>query len=230
MNPDPQNPQTPDIAGFNPAAAAAPSFSAVPPTLDPTLANSQIPNPTMSTPLAPNAPVAASPAFNSPITAPLAQDFSSTQLAPDASASPQLDTSSFPPETPTLDSSLLAEAIKDVPAEAAVSPDANSPSPEANMASFAAAPASVDPSIPSSPMTDPTAPVATLSNPLFEEPKQPPSVAFNDPAQMPDKPPVYNPSKPSFMDKLKSANPVVLIFVGCTIVIVALVLILAFAV
>ena len=162
-----------------------------------------------------------------------------------------------PVAVPTLDPSLLQQAINDVPDEATegapVVPsavninnlgDAPAPAPEAPMMTdpMMAAPAA-DFSTPSpfataAPAADfsapaPEAPVNPSANtaagvPGFAEPqKTTPSVAFNDPAQAPE--PQKGFKKPAFLEG-KKLNPVLLIVLGGAIVIVALVLLLAFAV
>ncbi|MBQ3275045.1 hypothetical protein IJH46_01325 [Candidatus Saccharibacteria bacterium] len=205
MNQDPQNP-------INPATAAAPSL-----TPDPSLAMPSAP--AMGTPVTPAGPI----------------------------------------DAPTLDPSLLQQAINDVPEEAA---ETTPPVPSAvnlsNLGDATPAPApisapSMDPMMGANPMAAPAAPspFATAApaadfsapapeapvdpsvdpnaamNPAFAEaPKTTPSVAFNDPAQAPEKPGF---KKPAFLDG-KKINPVILIVGGGALIIIALVLILAFAV
>ncbi|MBQ3261348.1 hypothetical protein IJH29_01690 [Candidatus Saccharibacteria bacterium] len=161
---------------------------------------------------------------------------------PETPAMPPAD-SSFPPDAPTIDPSLLAQAINDVPEEAAATtPAAPSAVSLDNLAESDASDSTSDTSNDLSAFTS-AAPAAeftdqsTASNPntaeaqTIDEPqKQTPSVAFNDPAQMPDKPAAYQPSKPSPLDKLKKINPLILIGVGGALLILALILIIAFAV
>lgn len=145
---------------------------------------------------------------------------------------------SMPPQAPTIDPSLLQEAINDVPEEA-TAPQAG---PQAmtleSINTAQSSPASTPQEMPPVETADASpfasaAPTANFSSAnTYEtptsEPVQPPSVAFNDPAAAPDKPKtgLQAPIKIDF----KKINPVYLIVGGGAFIIIALILILAFAI
>lgn len=137
------------------------------------------------------------------------------------------------PEVPTIDPSLLQQAIADVPTEATANmPNVPTAVPIDNpMPSTPEAPA-VDTSLftGAAPAADLSSPAETANSiPMPDETAQKttPSVAFNDPATQPDAPQPHQIKMPAFIDKLKK-NPVALIIGGSFIIIIALVLIIAF--
>lgn len=168
-------------------------------------------NPTEAAPAMPEAPVA-----------PAAPDFSN----PAAAAAP---------ETPSIDPSLLQQAINDVPDEAAATtPDVPSavsldnlgaeetPAPEVNPLTTAAPAADFStPDVTAAPV-DPTAPA--------DQQKTTPSVAFNDPASQPDAPKHGKDIDLSKLTEKVKQHPMPFIIGGGIIIIIGLVLILAFAV
>lgn len=189
-------------------------------------------NPTMPNP-APVAPGFANPAAAA--TPNLAAPAPEMPVAPVAPEAPAM------PEAPTIDASLLQEAIADVPDEAAATtPETPSAVPLDNLGAPAEAPAEeVSPFAGAAPAMDtpvaptpetPADPNAAPVNPTAptadEGAKNPPSVAFNDPAQQPDAKSHASIQIPAIVEKLK-ANPVALIVGGALIIIIALVLIIA---
>lgn len=132
------------------------------------------------------------------------------------------------PEAPTIDPSLLQQAIADVPTEATTNmPNAPTAIPIDNpMSNTSEAPA-VDTSLFMG--ATPAADLSSSGIPMPDETAQKttPSVAFNDPATQPDAPQPHQIKMPAFIDKLKK-NPVALIIGGSFIIIIALVLIIAF--
>ncbi|MBR5389543.1 hypothetical protein IK146_03220 [Candidatus Saccharibacteria bacterium] len=190
----------------------------------------------------PNNPIASNPA-----TPQMPTDLGGTMSNPAAAATPTLDAAPAPsaiPEVPTIDASLLQEAIADVPEEAAATtpnvpsavsldniaatdPMAPAASPETSPFSGAAPAANF--SAPEETPATPADPNATPANDS-EAQKTTPSVAFNDPAQQPDAGKGGKKVDLSgVVEKIKS-RPMLAIFGIGTIVIVALILILAFAI
>ena len=187
----------------------------------------------------PNNPIAPNPAAPQ-----MPTDLGGTMSNPATAATPTLDatpTTSAIPEVPTIDASLLQEAIADVPEEAAattpnvpsaVSLDniaadpAASAGPEASPFSSAAPAANF-----STPEEAPATPADPNAAPTDgEAQKTTPSVAFNDPAQQPDAGKGGKKIDLSgIVEKIKS-RPMLAIFGIGTVVIVALILILAFAI
>lgn len=183
----------------------------------------------------PNNPVAPNPA------APINTGFAN----PAAAAAPSMEVPAVPtapamPDGPTIDPALLQQAIADVPDEAlATTPEVPSAvsldnigaetqaTPEVNPLTTATPAADFSASEPATATSDATA-AGAVPNPDDQQ-KTTPSVAFNDPANQPDAPAPHSFKKPAFIDKLKE-KPVLLIVGGATIVIIALVLIIAFAV
>ena len=184
--------------------------------------------PTAPTPSANPASIAA-PALdlglNATPTSPTLAPIAEAPAAPEAPAMP---------EAPSIDPSLLQQAIADVPEEAATTtPDTPSAIPLDNLGTAAPeAPTTSDPSTDFNPLTA-AAPAADFSTPTAtltdDAQKTTPSVAFNDPASQPDAPAPHNVQLPSFIANLKN-RPVVLIVGGSLIIIIALVLIIAFAI
>ena len=170
--------------------------------------NLQIPH----APLDPTVPPAPAPDLSAPAmaSAPV------SPMAPEAPAAPMM-------------------AAPDLSAPAPMAPDPSlgaAPAAPGFEAAPAAAPmdASMNPAMMAAPAANPSLVAAqTIPGPdPFAAPAQStPSVAFNDPAQAPDAPQFGK--KPSPFDFIKKVNPVVLIVGGGLIVIIALVLILAFA-
>ncbi|MBR2587059.1 hypothetical protein IKE71_01640 [Candidatus Saccharibacteria bacterium] len=185
---------------INPAAAAAPS---------------------LTPPVAPAMPAA--PTSTPQVAVPTPE---TTVPAPEAAPTT--------PEVPTIDPSLLQEAIADVPEEAtATAPEVPSAVPLDNLTPAAEAVPTPEPApfIGATPTADLTSPAADLTaapTPEDVDQKATPSVAFNDPATQPDAA-RHELKKPGAID-LKKINPVVAIIVGSTLVIIALVLIIAFAI
>ena len=180
---------------------------------------------------------------------PTGQD--ATTLNPAAAATPAINTEPVAPsvpEVPTIDPSLLQQAIADVPEEAtatapevppavpldnlgATAPEATTPVVEnVEPSPFTNATPAADFNTPDTTTQTPTAPAdpnAVL--PENEATKTTPSVAFNDPAQQPDTTKPKNVNFSKIADGIKK-RPVVAILVGGAIIIISLVLILAFAV
>ena len=211
MNQDPNNPVAPQAPGFaNPAAAAAPDLGATPAAPATSEAPTTPAPEAPATPEAAPAPAPEAPAAEAPVT----------------------------PDVPTIDPSLLQQAIADVPEEAAATtPDAPSAVPLDNAAPATPEATAVDTSLfagaaPAADLSATPANVAAMApnpTPGEAEQKSTPSVAFNDPASQPDAAKPHEIKMPAFVEKLKK-NPVVLIIGGSAIIIIALVLIIAFAV
>ena len=220
MNEDPMNPvpsaapatpamPAPEPASVNPAMSAAPAIDQ--PMMSPV--EPAAPIQPMAAPVMPMAPAAPAMVPETPVmpAATAMPEVAAMPETPGVSATPAAPIAPEPPVTadaisaPTIDSSLLQQAINDVP-------DANGNLP----------PTPADSSV--IPSADAAAPA-----PFTEEaPKATPSVAFNDPAQAPDAPKPFSPKKPSFLDG-KKINPVILIVAGSAIIIIALVILIAFA-
>lgn len=223
MNQDPNNPIAPNPivpeTPINPAAAAAPTLSAAP---------ASTVDPTIDA-----APVSnAMPTLDSTAPSPTTPE-----------ATPAV------PEVPTLDASLLQQAIADVPEEAtATAPNAPSAVPlnDLNTVPDATATPNTEPTpftgaAPSANFTTPEAGLVTNQSPAMdpttntpivgeEATKTTPSVAFNDPAQQPD---AAKHSKDinfsGLLEKIKK-RPVLAIVGGGALIIIVLVLVLAFAI
>ncbi len=178
----------------------------------------------------PVAPMSATPGIQNPAAAaaPIMQAPAATPVAPTM------------PEGPTIDPAILQQAIADVPDEAlATTPDVPSAVSLNNLGGEAPATPDVNPLTTTAPSADfsadPTANAAQAADPTAatlpteEQSKTTPSVAFNDPANQPDAPAPHSLKTPAFIDKLKE-RPVLLIVGGATIIIIALVLIITFAV
>ena len=216
--------------------------------------NPTAPNPAMpQTPAMPSNPAAAAaPMVNSaptPAPAPAAPAAPATPAAPEAPATPETPAA---PEAPALDDALIRQAIADVPEEATAS-TADSSSPAVSLDNLDAASTATSDGTTSSDAsmfttampsagfetttqdtqaaaTNPADPNAVPTD--AEQQKNPPSVAFNDPAQQPDADNKKHGKDINFseiFEKIKK-RPMLSIIVGGTIVIVALVLILAFAI
>ena len=184
----------------------------------------------------PNNPVAPNPA------APINTGFANpaAAAAPSMEAPAAAPTAPAMPDGPTIDPALLQQAIADVPDEAlATTPEVPSAVPLDNIGAEAQATPEINPLTTATPAADfsagdpaaatpDTAAAGVVPNPDDQQ-KTTPSVAFNDPANQPDAPAPHGFKKPAFIDKLKE-KPVLLIVGGATIVIIALVLIIAFAV
>ena len=210
-------------------------------------------NPITPNPVVPETPInpaaAAAPTLDTTPTPNATPAFGATS-ASDAMPSPTMpETAPAMPEAPTLDASLLQQAIADVPEEAAattpdvpsaVSLDNLNASPDpaavptAEASPFASAAPSANFAAPETePTTTQTPPVdPTINTPVVgeEATKTTPSVAFNDPAQQPD---AAKHSKDinlgELFEKIKK-RPVLAIVGGGAIIIIILVLVLAFAV
>ncbi len=154
--------------------------------------------------------------------------------APEAPAAPEAAPAA--PEVPSLDPSLLQQAINDVPDEAAATtPDVPSAVSLDNLGTEAPAP-EVNPLTTAAPAADfstpesPAAPADPATAPADEAQKSTPSVAFNDPASQPDAPKHgKNIDLSKFTERVKQ-HPMPFIIGGGAIIIIGLVLILAFAV
>lgn len=213
MNQDPQNPINP-IPPIDPTATPAQPTSPISSVVD------SIPSapsePTDMSNITPvQAPALDSAASMSGSTPTFSPEAAPTTISPDATSQTQetsTENFSAPLENPTLDPTLLQQAINDVP-------DASLPTQETT------------PTV--NPDTTSATPTADFSSPSPDAPSPtnsdstPPSVAFNDPAQTPDtKKPQFK--KPAFLEN-KKINPVIVIVAGSAIVIIGLVLLIAFA-
>ena len=210
MNQDPNNPVMPTAGApvapdfTNPATAAAPVLSAAP--------------------VAPEMPAA--PAMPETPATPEASTMSETPAMP---GTPTVDATPTMPEAPTIDPTLLQQAIADVPEEAGATTSEPHPATIENPATpevspfTTAAPAADFTAAPETPAPAPAEPSPVAP----EAQKSTPSVAFNDPASQPDAKP-HEIKLPKI--DLKKVNPVVLIVACSAIIIIALILILAFAV
>ena len=213
MNQDPNNPIAPTPNAPAPEAPVAPA------------------TPDFSNPAAAAAPVmdmGAAPAPEVPA-APEAT------VAPEAPAAPEAAPAM--PEAPSIDPSLLQQAINDIPDEtAATAPEVPSTVPLDNLGAEEAPAPEVNPLTTAAPAADfstpeaPTAPADPNAAPTNDAQKTTPSVAFNDPASQPDAPKHGKDIDFSKLsDKIKQ-HPMPFIIGGGFIIIVGLVLILAFAV
>ena len=227
MNQEENNPVIPQAGFTNPAANAAPAVPTTPAPAMPVAPEPIAPTPA-PTPEMPSAPAPAPEMPTAPAPTP------ETSPAPAPTPAPQAPVT---PDVPTIDPSLLQQAIADVPEEAATTAseapapvDLNAtPSLETTPETPAAETSPFTTAAPTADLTSPEPAPATTTAESVEAPKATPSVAFNDPAQEPDAKPKKPVKTPAFIEKLKK-NPVALIVIGATVIIVALILIIAFAI
>lgn len=250
MNPDQNNlvnpsvPTPPATPVNNPTLPTA----AEPVTNPATLAAPVIPEPTTTAPaIAADGSTSANPVTQPAAPAiPVAPDLSTATASNMTTTTQPATEASSVPAAPTIDPSLLQQAIADVPKEATQNPlpdasattldalsSADSSSPFSNI-SAPSADFSTTPSDPS--LTGSTEDATATDTSFAESQKSTPSVAFNDPASAPDAPaPGKEPNAPAkgnidlsqVTDKLKKINPVILIVGGSAFVIIGLILLIA---